>query len=203
MDENETLWNPDGLPEDAGDARLKPAADSTPTGGGRRGLSRAATGRVKLVGTVALAGIAGAAIAGPLSAMAASPSPSATAATGSGTTGSGATGTTGTQGHGRAPGQFGFRGDEAVSDTSVVANAIGISEADLSSALQGGQTVAAVAKAHNVDVQKVIDALVADGESELAADVKAGKLTQAQADAMKSEVTQRATAQVNGTFQGH
>jgi len=92
---------------------------------------------------------------------------------------------------------------EAVTDTSVAAKAIGITEADLTTALDGGQTMAAVAKAHTVDPQKVIDALVADGQSELAAAVKAGTMTQAQADAEKAEVTQRATDQVNDTFTGH
>src|SRR5271157_5380970 len=45
---------------------------------------------------------------------------------------------------------------ESVSDESVIADAIGISVSDLQSALSGGQTVAQVAKAHNVDPQKVI-----------------------------------------------
>src|SRR6185503_2285093 len=99
------------------------------------------------------------------------------------------------------PGGFGGH-NEAVSDTSVVAKAIGISEADLLAALQGGQTVADVAKAHNVELQVVIDALVADGQAELDAAVKAGTITQAQADAEKSELTQRATDQANGSFQG-
>jgi hypothetical protein len=89
---------------------------------------------------------------------------------------------------------------ETVSDQSVVAKAIGISEADLSTALGGGQTIAQVAAAHNVTVQKVIDALVADGNSELAAEVSSGQLTQAQADQMKAEITQRAADQVNGSF---
>ena len=102
---------------------------------------------------------------------------------------------------GRGAGGPGGR-NEAVSDTSVAATAIGISEADLTTALGSGQTIAAVAKAHGVDTQKVIDALVADGQTELAAAVKAGTLTQAQADAQKAEVTQRATDQVNGTFTG-
>ena len=89
-----------------------------------------------------------------------------------------------------------------MSDISVVAKAIGVSEADLQTALDGGQTVAAVATAHNVAVQTVIDALVADGQSELAADVTAGRLAQAQADAQKAQVTQRTTDQVNGTMLG-
>ena len=84
----------------------------------------------------------------------------------------------------------------------MVAKAIGISEADLLAALQKGQTVAAVAKAHNVDLQVVIDALVADGQSELDAAVKAGTITQAQADAEKANLTQRATDQANGSFNG-
>jgi cytoskeletal protein RodZ len=95
-----------------------------------------------------------------------------------------------------------FGRTETISDTSVVATAIGISEADLKTALASGQTVAAIAKAHSVDPQKVIDALVTDGLNELAADVKAGTITQAQADAQKAAVTQRATDQVNGTFTG-
>jgi len=95
-----------------------------------------------------------------------------------------------------------FGRNEAISDDSVVAAAIGISVADLDAALAKGQTVAAIAKAHNVDPQKVIDALVTDGLNELAAEVKAGTITQAQADAQKAAVTQRATDQVNGTFSG-
>ena len=89
-----------------------------------------------------------------------------------------------------------------MTDTSVVAKALGISEADLKTALAGGQTVAVVAKAHNVPLQSVIDALVADGTSELAAEVKAGTITQPQADAQKAEILQRATDQANGSFNG-
>jgi len=100
---------------------------------------------------------------------------------------------------GRGPG---FRYQEAVSDTSVVAKAIGISESDLTTALSGGQTIAAVAKAHSVDPASVIAALVADGQSELDAAVKAGTITQAQADAEKTELTQHATDQVNNTHPG-
>lgn len=48
----------------------------------------------------------------------------------------------------------------------------------------------------------MIDALVADGTSELAAQVASGSITQAQADAEKADVVQRATDQANGTFSG-
>jgi|GEM_PF-2049469 len=105
---------------------------------------------------------------------------------------------------GKHGGGHGFGGGphETVSDASVAAKAIGISEADLTSALSSGQTMAQVAKAHNVDVQKVVDALVADAQSELADQVKGGQLTQAQADQMKAGITQRVTDQVNGQHPG-
>jgi uncharacterized protein (DUF433 family) len=50
----------------------------------------------------------------------------------------------------------------------VAAEAIGISVDDLRTELAGGKTIAEVAEAHDVDVQDVIDALVADGKERLA-----------------------------------
>src|SRR5439155_13465188 len=114
----------------------------------------------------------------------------------------GASAGTGTGNTGGRGGPGGFGHDEAVSDTSVVAKTIMISEADLKTALAGGQTVAQAAKAHNVPLHTVIDALVADGNSELQAQVANGSITQAQADAQKAAVVQRATDQANGTFGG-
>ena len=146
----------------------------------RRRLTTGAT----IAGALVVGGVAGAMMLGPV--LAASPTPSSTPSSAN----KGA--------HAGGPGMGGHV--EAVSDTSVAAKAIGISEADLLTALNGGQTIAAVAKAHNVDPQKVIDALVADGKAELAAAVKAGTITQAQADAEQAEVVARATAQVNGTM---
>lgn len=100
--------------------------------------------------------------------------------------------------NGDPKGNSGFGGTvEAVTDTSVAAKAIGISEADLTTALQGGKSMADVAKAHNVDVQKVIDALVADKKDEIAAALKAGTITQAQADQQLSGATAFVTSQVN------
>jgi hypothetical protein len=175
-------------------------AATSPTAG--RSIRRAARGqKAKIAGALILGGVAGAAILGPISTLAASPAPTASSATGSGTTPA-ATSVPDADNRGHGPGGPGGGHIEAVTDTSVVAKAIGISEADLQTALQGGQTVAAVAKAHNVAIQTVIDALVADGQSELDAAVKAGTLTQAQADAEKATLTQRATDQANGTLQG-
>jgi transposase-like protein len=83
-------------------------------------------------------------------------------------------------------------------DLQVVAAAIGISAGDLQSALQSGQTIAAVAKAHNVDVNKVISALVASEGKEIDALVSSGRITQAMADQMKAGLQQRVTDMVNG-----
>jgi hypothetical protein len=204
-DSNDNWWPEppkDAVPEEVADA-----ATETP----RRRVSRAAgRQKAKIAGALLVGGVAGAAILGPLSTLAASPTPTESSAPTSGTGGSGGSGSSGTtspahgdqdqDGHGR--GGPGGGHTEAVSDTSVVAKAIGISEADFLTALKGGQTVADVAKAHNVALQVVIDALVADGQAELDAAVKAGTITQAQADAEKTELVQRATDQANGNFQG-
>ena len=175
---------------------------------------------ITLVGAVVLGGAAGASILKPGTVNAANPTPaasSASTATGAASTTTGAastapstttspsTGTTPPTGQGTCdgPGGHGFGNpNETVCDLSVVAKAIGISESSLQTALDNGQTVAAVAKAHSVDVRTVINALVQDGLDELTAQVKAGTLTQAQADAQKAAVTQRATDQVNGTLGG-
>jgi hypothetical protein len=190
MDQDFVPMPPEGEPVENAPASADPST----------GANRGRTIKAAALGSIVAGGIAVAAIVGPLAAQAASPSPAAsTVPTPSGeppATGGGR------GGHGGGMGGFGFNPNEAVSDTSVVAKAIGISEADLKTALASGQTVAAVAKAHNVDTQVVIDALVQDGLDELAAQVAAGTITQAQADARKAEVTQRATDQVNGTFTG-
>ncbi len=57
---------------------------------------------------------------------------------------------------------FGFGGD-----LSVAAKALGMTEADLRTALQGGKSLADVAKAKGIDKQNVIDALVADATKRL------------------------------------
>ena len=62
-------------------------------------------------------------------------------------------------------GFLGHRGDSL----AAAAEAIGISEDDLRTALEDGQSIAQVAEAEGVDVQIVIDALVADATERLEA----------------------------------
>ncbi len=170
------------------------------------------TTRRRIGGRIAAIAVAGALLTGGIGAVilaasvnAADPTSSATpsaAATPSASNAPSAS-TAPSQAIGGCPNGGGFGGPhETVTDTSVAAKAIGISEADLTAALAKGQTIADVATANNVDVQVVIDALTADAESELAAQVSSGALTQAQADQEKTGITQRVTDQVNGAFGG-
>jgi uncharacterized protein (DUF433 family) len=85
---------------------------------------------------------------------------------------------------------------------ATIAGVIGIPEADLVAALQSGQSIAQIATAHNVDPQKVIDALVAAARSKLDAAVAAGMLTQAQEDQMLAIITDAITRLVNTTPPG-
>jgi hypothetical protein len=91
---------------------------------------------------------------------------------------------------GRGIGRFGLE---------TAATALGITPEELRTALQGGQTIAEVAAAEGVDVQTVIDALVAEVKAHLDKEVAAGEHTQAEADAKLAEATTRITERVNGT----
>jgi len=82
------------------------------------------------------------------------------------------------------------------------AKALGMTADELYTAVQGGKSLADVAKDQKVSVDSLIKAMVADAHADLAAAVKAGTMTQAQADTMKSSLTQRITDQVNGVRAG-
>ena len=81
----------------------------------------------------------------------------------------------------------------------VAAKAIGVTTADLRTAVQGGKTIAAVATSKGVTPQAVIDALVADVKTREAAEVSAGTQTQAQADTKIADATTHITTFVNST----
>lgn len=100
---------------------------------------------------------------------------------------------------GRGPGGPGGRGGMGL---ETAAKALGITEDDLKSALQDGKTIAEVAEEKGVDVQKVIDALVTEAKTRSAEAVKAGKITQAEADEHLADITERITSFVNEGFKG-
>jgi hypothetical protein len=81
---------------------------------------------------------------------------------------------------------------------ATAAQALGIDASDLRTQLQAGKTIAQVASANGVDLQKVIDAIVAGEKTHLAEAVADGSLTQAQADERSANATERATNMVNG-----
>ena len=82
------------------------------------------------------------------------------------------------------------------------AKALGMTSDELYAAVQSGKSLADVAKDQKVSVDSLIKAMVADAQGDLAAAVKAGTMTQAQADTMKSTLTERITDQVNGVRTG-
>ena len=81
-------------------------------------------------------------------------------------------------------------------DPSVVATTLNMSESDLKTALET-KSIADIAKEKNVDVEKVIDALVKAQNGKLDQAVKDGKLTQSEADQRKAETKSRITDFVN------
>jgi hypothetical protein len=80
------------------------------------------------------------------------------------------------------------------------AKALGISAQDLKTDLAKGQSIADIAKAKKVDVNKVIDALVADASARIDAALKAGHITKAAADKIKGDLKTRITDLVNNGF---
>ena len=98
-------------------------------------------------------------------------------------------------GHGGRGGPGGFGGPGR--DLGAAATALGMSEADLRTALQSGKSLAAVAKEKNVSVDTLVSALVASAQERIAAEVTSGRLPQAQADERLKDLRQRITDRVN------
>ncbi len=89
-------------------------------------------------------------------------------------------------------------------DFAAAASYLGLSQAELQTALQSGKTLAQVANATSgKSAAGLIDALVAAEKTELAAAVTAGRLTQAQADQLSTTLKDRFTNLVNGTMPPH
>ncbi len=98
-----------------------------------------------------------------------------------------------------APMHLGGRGGVRVDRLAVAAQALGISADELRSALQGGKSIAQVAQERNVDVQKVIDALVAAKTAAIDKAVADGRITQARADERKAGLPAQIKAEVERT----
>ena len=82
-------------------------------------------------------------------------------------------------------------------DLGAAASALGMTEADLRTALQAdGATLASVAGDQGVAVDALVDALVAAAQEQVAAAVTAGDLTQEQADARLADLEARTADRV-------
>lgn len=81
---------------------------------------------------------------------------------------------------------------------AAAAEAIGVSEEDLRAALLDGQSIADVAAANGVDVETVVDALVADATERIDQAVADGELDADRAEEIKANLEERVTALVNG-----
>lgn len=103
------------------------------------------------------------------------------------------------------PGGFGKHGGPGRGgrvSPEATAKVIGITADELRTELQAGKTLTQVAAGHDVSKAKLISGLIAAAKSELAADVTAGRLTQAQADQLSSTLTDRITERVDQTGRG-
>ena len=95
----------------------------------------------------------------------------------------------------RGPGaRFGMGMTQA---RDAAAKALGLTTVQLRTALQGGKSLADVAKDQKVSVDALVKAIVTATESELATAVKNGTVAQARADKIKSLLTQRIINEVN------
>ncbi len=99
-----------------------------------------------------------------------------------------------------APTGGGRHGGRGVQGLSTAAEALGMTAEELRTALKEGQTIAQVAESKGVDVQTVIDALVAARKAKLDEKVAAGEITQAEADEKLAKATERITELVNNGF---
>jgi hypothetical protein len=90
------------------------------------------------------------------------------------------------------------RGGPGGEHLAVAAKALGLTEAELRAKLKDGKTsLADVAKEEGVSTDTLVKALVAEAEERIDADVKAGRLTEAQATERRKNLTEHITDRIN------
>ncbi len=102
----------------------------------------------------------------------------------------------------RGPGGPGRHGGARLSPETV-AGILGITVDELRTATGSGKTLAQIAAGKGISKATLIDELVAAAEKQLAAEVTAGRLTKAQADARKATLRDRITERVDSTRPEH
>ncbi len=83
---------------------------------------------------------------------------------------------------------------------AVAAQVLGMNQADLITALNGGKTLADVAKGKGVATDKLVEAFLAPRITALKSAVEAKRLTQAQADTWLATMKANVTAQLSNKF---
>jgi len=83
-----------------------------------------------------------------------------------------------------------------------VSTVLGLTQAQIHDLRNDGLSLAQIATKQNVDVQKVIDALVSRWKERIAARVANGALTQAEATALQAKLNTQAQAMVSSTTPG-
>jgi len=97
------------------------------------------------------------------------------------------------------PGGRGGPGGLRINDEAAAATYLGMTEADLRTKQQAGQTLAQIAVAAGKTRDGLIAAMVADGNAKIDAAVAAGTITAAQATEKKASLTAHVTAEVDET----
>ena len=95
---------------------------------------------------------------------------------------------------------FGHHGPASL---EAAAKYLGLTEAELRTQLEAGKTLAEIAKAQGKTVDGLEKALTADAKAKLDAAVKAGTITQAQADELLKRTTDHLDDLVNGKLGPH
>ena len=98
------------------------------------------------------------------------------------------------------PHGFGHHGGPFARGLDAAATYLGMTEQQLHQALEGGKTLAQVAKDQGKTADGLITALTNDAKQKLSTAVTNGRLTQAQADQMLKDLQSRITDLVNGRF---
>ena len=94
-------------------------------------------------------------------------------------------------------GMGGQMGGPQQSLIAIAAQQLGINQADLVTQLQGGKTIAQVAGEKNVALDTIVNAFVATRQARMTQAVAAGRMTQAQVDAMLATMRTNVTAQLS------
>ena len=90
------------------------------------------------------------------------------------------------------------RAERKAQKVETLTSALGISAEDLQTAKDNGQNISDIAASQGVDLQSVIDALLANAQARIDAKVESGRIDADQAADRAASIEERITARVNG-----